>query len=303
MEKVVILLSSYNGEKYISEQLDSLINQEGVEVQILVRDDGSNDRTLDILKTYSKSEKLSFYTGGNLKPARSFLQLLKDAPEANYYAFCDQDDYWMTDKLKIAVESMKQYGKNEPILYCGRPRIVDKELKPLEDFSNRAIPLHPSTFESRLVVRNSPGCTFVMNRCLVNIINHIEPEFLEMHDCWIYQICSALNGNIIYDDDVHILYRQHGNNVAGVESTLLGRTKKRVQRLKNKSCKRSKTASQILDCMRDSLNEEQIKSLEMLSEYKKSLGSRLKIVFGKRFNTDSKSFNRNFKLAILFGIF
>ena len=96
-KKVLILLSTYNGERYIKEQIESLLKQENVKVSILVRDDGSTDGTINILNEYQKQGKLKWYTGENLKPAKSFMNLVENAPEYEYYAFCDQDDVWLKD--------------------------------------------------------------------------------------------------------------------------------------------------------------------------------------------------------------
>ena len=110
MERVIVLMSTYNGEKYLRNQIESLLRQVDVEIEILVRDDGSKDGTLGILEEYKNSReysgKLSYYVGPNVGPAKSFLDLIKHAPEAEYYALCDQDDTWLPDKLKIAVEAI-----------------------------------------------------------------------------------------------------------------------------------------------------------------------------------------------------
>ncbi len=94
MDSIVVLMSTYNGEKYIREQLDSIFNQEGIDVKVVVRDDGSKDTTHAILDEYKKTHELVWYTGENLKSARSFMDLIYQAPESDYYAFADQDDYW-----------------------------------------------------------------------------------------------------------------------------------------------------------------------------------------------------------------
>ena len=93
--KVAVLMSSYNGEKYIRPQIDSILAQEGnFELSLFVRDDGSTDKTQAILQEYAQKRKLTWYTGNNLGPARSFMDLLKKCKGFNYYAFADQDDYW-----------------------------------------------------------------------------------------------------------------------------------------------------------------------------------------------------------------
>ena len=108
--RVQVFLSSYNGEKYIEEQIDSVLQQKGVEVRILVRDDGSNDKTVDILEMLYKKGKINFYKGENIGYAKSFLNLLTHDNKADYYAFCDQDDFWLSNKL---IEGIKKININK----------------------------------------------------------------------------------------------------------------------------------------------------------------------------------------------
>ncbi|MBR4115330.1 MAG: glycosyltransferase, partial [Bacteroidales bacterium] len=117
LEKVCVVLASYNGQKYIREQLDSIAAQEGVEVSLLVRDDGSRDATQEILEQYQNAGALRWYTGAHLNVAQGFLELLRNAPEADYYAFCDQDDVWLPDKLAAAVAMLKQENPALPLMY------------------------------------------------------------------------------------------------------------------------------------------------------------------------------------------
>ena len=117
MKRVNVLLSSYNGEAFIEEQLQSVAAQEGVTTNIIVRDDGSTDGTRDILDRWQESGKLTWYGGDNIGWSDSFMHLLVHAPEADYYAFCDQDDIWMPDKLKVAVEHLERHP-DTPTLYC-----------------------------------------------------------------------------------------------------------------------------------------------------------------------------------------
>ena len=116
-------MSTYNGEKYIDEQIDSVLAQKNVRVDLLIRDDGSKDETVRIIKRYcEKFDNIKFYEGPNLKPARSFLNLIETAElNYDYYAFCDQDDVWHEDKLYQAIEKIgKKKDSQKPILYyCG----------------------------------------------------------------------------------------------------------------------------------------------------------------------------------------
>ena len=122
MNKICVLMSTYNGDKYIIEQIESILNQKKVNVELLIRDDGSTDKTLEILEEYSKKYKnLKYYSGQNLKTARSFMDLLFRAGEYEYYSFSDQDDVWDLDKLTVGIS----YLKDDYHLYGCSKRIVN----------------------------------------------------------------------------------------------------------------------------------------------------------------------------------
>ena len=108
MKKIIVLMSTYNGEKYLQVQLDSILSQENVDLELLVRDDGSTDSTKTILERYQSEGKLTWYSGKNKKPAYSFFDLLGKCKDADYYAFADQDDFWHEDKLINAIKRLEK---------------------------------------------------------------------------------------------------------------------------------------------------------------------------------------------------
>lgn len=111
---VAVLMATYNGERFLREQLDSLLNQKDVTVKILVRDDNSKDSTVSILEEYKSKSLLQWYTGEHLGVEKNFLDLLRHAPEADYYAFCDQDDVWDDNKLSVAINHLRNLDLNKP---------------------------------------------------------------------------------------------------------------------------------------------------------------------------------------------
>ena len=131
MKKVLVLMSTYNGQMYLKEQLVSIYAQKGVDCTLLVRDDGSSDCTKQILAEEEKNGNLRWYEGRNVGPARSFWDLLLNAPKCEWYAFSDQDDVWHEDKLKAALE---QFGNcvDRPALYFGQTQLVDENLCPMD---------------------------------------------------------------------------------------------------------------------------------------------------------------------------
>ena len=145
---ITVLMSTYNGEKYLHEQIDSILRQQGVKVNLLVRDDGSTDNTLAILDKYQEEGLLTFYTGENLGPQRSFLHLLQQAPQSDYYAFADQDDIWLEDKLSTGIKQL-QNDKEKPALYFSQTQLTDEELNPIP-----SVIIHPKvTFGEMLVYK------------------------------------------------------------------------------------------------------------------------------------------------------
>jgi len=224
MEKVLVLMASYNGEVYIEEQLQSLFAQEGVEVELLVRDDGSTDSTRDILDRWGKTHPVRWYADGHLGAKYGFLQLVEKAvaTDADYFAFCDQDDVWDSDKLQIALAALQAANPDTPALYyCGQ-RLVDEKLQPLSVHK-----LNPRrTMPARFVFGDIAGCTGVFNRALAEAVSAYKPEYLRMHDLWIMKVCCAIGGQVFVDPEAHIAYRQHGNNVEGLSNSLRSKVKR-----------------------------------------------------------------------------
>ncbi len=216
MHKVLVLLSTYNGENFLEDQLESLSIQEEVEVNLLVRDDGSVDNTLKILDQYR--DKFNYYhliKGQNKGAKESFFELLANAKGYNYYAFCDQDDVWKSNKLKAAIKKLDVY-ENEPALYLGNYIPVDLSLNRLTSSSHTQTDLY--LFNEILVKNHIIGCTMVFNQQLLSIhqkCQKLNVQNLPYHDHWLYILCSSVNGKLLIDKNSYILYRQHDNNTVG----------------------------------------------------------------------------------------
>ena len=210
--KVVVLLSTYNGEKYLREQLNSLINQSYKDVDILVRDDGSSDSTKKILDEYKNAGKLDWYAGENLGASMSFWHLLHHCHDADYYAFCDQDDVWDKDKLQIAINKLNKEDNSIPLLYCSDVRVVDSKLNLL---SEHMVAPMPVDYPHALIRNLAPGCTFVFNNAAKLILSQYDVKLgVELHDWLTYQIVLCF-GKVYYDLESHLSYRQHQENVIG----------------------------------------------------------------------------------------
>lgn len=209
VKKVQILMSTYNGEEYIREQLDSILAQSYPDVDILIRDDGSQDDTFVILKEYEEMHSnIKAYQGENIGVNKSFFELLRKS-EGDYIGFCDQDDYWLPEKIERAVEQLERIVG--PALYCGAKTLVDENLAVLD--SQQDPHLKPG-FGNAVVESICSGCTTLMNRELTDIIKERLPEDVIHHDWWCYLVATYL-GSVCYDEKSYIYYRQHGKNEVG----------------------------------------------------------------------------------------
>lgn len=219
-KKVQILLSTYNGEKYLNELLDSLLSQSYKSIEILIRDDGSNDGTIKILKQYEKLSNITVLLGENIGVKNSFFKLLEIADKSfGYYAFCDQDDVWLRDKIKSAVELLESEDKDIPLLYFSKKTIVDEQLNFI---GYTIIPRRKLSINNAIIENIASGCTMVINKQLRNKLIGKIPKYTNMHDNWMYKVAAAF-GKIIFDKNSYMLYRQHENNVIGEEKRFLKR--------------------------------------------------------------------------------
>ncbi|MED4447569.1 MAG: glycosyltransferase family 2 protein [Bacillota bacterium] len=300
MKTVQVLMSTYNGEKYIDEQIDSLIAQEGVNIRILVRDDGSNDKTITKLKKWEKEGVLKWYSGGNLKPALSFMDLVKKAPKADYYAFCDQDDYWHKDKLKVAVSMLEELNNNKPALYFSNKQLVDSNLVPIKTTKQRP----KLSLGSALIINPVTGCTLTINHALLEVIRKYDNTNLYMHDAWIYRVCMALDGNVVFDEKPHIDYRQHENNVIGGTSSISKKYKRRIKNvLIQRNHIREKDAKELIKGYSDSISLENLETIKKVAFYRKSLKNKLDLVFDKNIRTDNVEHDLSFLCAVFLNAF
>lgn len=265
--KVCIMLSTYNGVKYIDEQMESLLAQHEVDVQIIIRDDGSSDGTVQKLNEYAKShpDKIRVIKGRNLGVIGSFFELMRQTePVYDYYSFCDQDDVWKPDKLRRAVGKLQLRQMNIPLMYCSSTQMVDQDLNNLNVWPT--LPPKPLSMYNAMVENCCVGCTMVLNPITFEQIRGSIPSDLKqviMHDRWIYLYVSAF-GEVIFDEEPIILYRQHQGNVLGGGSE--GWLMKWKNRLKRFFCEGSfslsKQASLFLETYREYLSAQQQKDIQ-----------------------------------------
>ncbi|KXS55933.1 MAG: hypothetical protein AMR96_05485 [Candidatus Adiutrix intracellularis] len=215
--EVAILLGSFNGATFLAEQLDSLAAQTYSNWRLWVSDDGSTDGTLEILKDYQGrwgQAKLTFGSGPGRGFAQNFLSLTTHSDiDTDYYAWCDQDDIWLPTKLKFILARLAHFGQDRPVLYGGRSILVDLDNKKygLSSRFDRRLP----SFANALVQSIMGGNTMVFNRPARSLIQAGYGLTLVSHDWWAYQVVSGNGGQVIYDAEPQIRYRQHGRNIYG----------------------------------------------------------------------------------------
>lgn len=216
MPKVCVLLSTYNGEKYLSEQIESILKQENVYVILCVRDDGSTDSTIEILEKYQKEypDQIHIEISKNIGWQKSYFELMKNAEEADYYAFSDQDDVWMPEKLIRAVEFLKS-EENPVCLYAGNVWVTDEKLTVSRSFSPLGIDMLDRPIEQIMIQSGlAGGLTFVFTKKALELIKKLYPGGICGHDSWAFRTCLYL-GKVVYDDKPMVYYRQHGKNAIG----------------------------------------------------------------------------------------
>ena len=234
--EVDILLSTYNGQKYVDELLSSLNSQSFPSWNLIVRDDCSSDNTVSILQSsvskFGKSIEILDAGPSRLGPAQSFSRLLESSL-ASYTMFCDQDDIWLNTKIISSLKAMhtleKFHGKDYPLLVHTDLTVVDNNLNTIAESFWKHQNLDPNLADnfSRVLVQNVvTGCTVLINKALRDLANPI-PNDCIMHDWWVALVAAAF-GKIAYVADPTILYRQHLSNSIGSKkwglSYILSRT-------------------------------------------------------------------------------
>ena len=210
MDKVAVLMSTYNGEKYLSIQIDSILAQEGVEVELYIRDDGSSDSTVEIINKYAEKDKrVKFVPGPPLGVGRSFMTLLGMNINADYFSFADQDDYWYPNKLRVAVCRLQECG-NQFALYCCNQNCVDAGGQFL--YTRFPANYHMPPYLSQVIRNDFAGCTMVFSSIFRDeVIRNMPPQdfFIKrIHDSWLTCVAYTI-GLILYDNQSLMDFRRN----------------------------------------------------------------------------------------------
>lgn len=212
-------MSTYNGEQYIKEQIESILTQLPPDGRLLIRDDGSRDATVSLIKQ-ANNPAITLVQGENIGFAKSFITLLHMAPpDSEMLMFADQDDVWLQNKIERAWQVIKT-SDNKPILYCSAQTLVDEKLKPLETTAPWA---RPPSFKGAISENIVTGCTAAMSPTAAEILRRTKiSNNIRFHDWWSYLVISAF-GDVYVDNTPTILYRQHSNNQIGRGAGWIGR--------------------------------------------------------------------------------
>lgn len=303
--KLAVLMSTYNGELFLRDQIESILNQNTeVDLTLIIRDDGSTDNTVNILKEYESNNKIKVVWGNNIGPAKSFISLLKDNTDFDYYAFSDQDDVWDTDKIQRGINSILDV--QGPALYFSNSELVNADLMPLGRNTFRHN-LHNVSLLSFLCLANcAQGCTSVFNKSLASIIQHNRlPESFKMHDSLLSCVCALFNGKVIYDDEPSMKYRMHDKNVDGVLSVkgnLLKILQNRINLVfRKKLYSMYDQTESLLDVYKEIMPKENMDICNRIISSRFSFISRLSLIMSRQLVSTSLNLTITKKLEILFG--
>lgn len=289
-QSVTVLMSTYNGSKYLKEQIESILRQKKVSVRLIIRDDCSTDGTVEILRQYRNGNPNIILENEteNMGPCKSFLYLISKYNDDEYFALSDQDDIWDEDKLITAIKAMKKQGLDDkPLLYYSNLRIVDEH----GNFCrlSHKVPHIANKRYAALVENLATGCTVVYNKCLADLAYCIKPLDYSMHDAWLYTI-AKLFGSVIYDFSPHINYRQHHSNQVGTYKNRIDLKKMRQELdiIFGKNGKMwSRNAYLILNQVNKKATSADIHKIKKLVEYDMSLKSKIAVLTDRDYYSDS----------------
>lgn len=288
---VMILMSTYNGERFLCEQLDSILHQIYVEVYILIRDDGSTDGTCRILSEYaSRYQNIEWKSAANVGFVKSFTSLvnmaLSSSVSADFYAFADQDDIWMPQKLITACTALTPKDASKPHLFTSNSMQIDATGHQLDLFHKGPEPKFRKG--NVLVFGTEQGCSMVFNRKALEIYSAHVPS-LTWHDRWLYHICYFM-GSVTYDHQPLFYYRRHENNaLANYVAGSLNEESSKIVRVFRILCveppitKHVEMAQEFYDCFSSQLSKEDRILFKRFVKCRKSVFSKIYMLFSRHF--------------------
>ena len=227
--KVNILMSTYNGQQFLAEQIRSIQEQSYTDWTLFIRDDGSSDNTKEILKDFehqdSRIHLIDSDKSDNLGVIKSFHKLVNH-DRADYYFFSDQDDVWLPNKLELSLKEAQNYLADLPLMVYMDLKVVNQDLKIMTESMVKSQSHHANTELVQELTENTvTGGVAMINHALAEMWQ--ETDDILMHDWYLALLASAF-GNLVFIDQPGELYRQHSDNVLGAR-TLSKRFKKWIR--------------------------------------------------------------------------
>lgn len=295
MHSVNVMMSTYNGEKYIEEQILSIEKQKNVDMHLFIRDDGSSDSTIHVIeRLMSEYGNITLFQEENIGWKKSFFELLRLVPDdADYYAFSDQDDVWLEDKLERACNTMdKSMAKNR--CYCSELTFVNENLDVL--MTNNKKRFHQTNLYHSIVNGYGMGCTLVFDKNLLVLLRKGKLDNLRVlsHD-WLVSVVATYLGEVERDTTSTILYRQHSGQAGSLHENSVVKIKKAFDfsQIYWMEC-----ARYMLDTYADELDENKKKILLEFVEMHK-FKNKIKLLFNKYISRDSVLGTLKVKVYIL----
>lgn len=300
--KIAVLMSTYNGHYFLDKQLKSIAEQTvACDITLYIRDDASTDDTCSIINKWINKIDIVLFKGDNIGPARSFWDLFMNKNiQADYYAFCDQDDIWDKDKIERGINRLKNEVK--PALWCSNCRLINSKGELLKDVMTYELPNLSIT--SQLVCGSIQGCAMIFNQKLRDCVIKKNPLPIPMHDFVVITYAIAM-GKVIYDSAPSFCYRLHENNVVAkngknvIKRCLNSLNKWFSNKHKYETSNYAKMFLEDNSDYIDAVTKEYI--LDFINS-KRNFSLRLKIINSPLTSTDNKAALRSFKIRVLFGI-
>ena len=280
-KKVAILMSTYNGEKYIEEQIESILKQENVYVDLYIRDDGSTDTTEILLDKYSDKSNIHIEYGENVGFQRSFMNLVKNVPECyDYYAFSDQDDYWKPDKLIQAIMKLERDSSCD--LYTSALEVVNDELEHqyFNDFTHLKI-----SFGSAISRQRLAGCTMVFSNKILDLAKSfpIDDYYnIFSHDAVVYYLTLLTGSGVFYDKNSYIKFRRHAGTVTEHGQGLIKRIRSVTSIFSKDKSWKYRQVEALLSNYEDFMKEDIRKYCLKILEYKQSFFNTIRLIADSR---------------------
>lgn len=289
--KIAILLSVYNGEKYISEQIHSLVRQTvHNNMTLYIRDDGSSDKTIDIINQWREKIDIVIYQGLNIGPARSFWELLKMNIDADYYLFCDQDDIWDCDKVEKSIEAITE---NICLSYCNC-RYIDSNGQIIKE---KRLQKRPNeSYENLFISGVTQGCSMCFTKSLKDFIMSKTIECIPMHDIVVMLYAKSM-GDLVWIDEPLFSYRIHDNNVVAKNGNPFVKLRNSLRNWRNsRNNSMSNVAAELLN---NFPNLYCYSFLVNMSLYKTKIASKSKILNNKELKNVTADCKRSYICRIL----